>query len=158
MKRRVSRLLMMNTIKVAIAEDHRIFRKGIILSMQPYPQIQFIIEAGNGKELIDQLPGAVLPQVILMDLRMPVMDGIETTKYMASHYPDIYIICLTMFDDKRFVDHMMESGASGYLLKNAEPLEINNAIVEVVAKGHSVSILPGGILLNKTKLVAKTGG
>jgi DNA-binding NarL/FixJ family response regulator len=135
MKRQIRRLLFMNPINIAIAEDHRIFRKGIILSLRPYPHLHFVIEAGNGQELIDQMVGEDLPEVVLMDLRMPGMDGIAATKYMATHFPLIHIICLTMFEDQQFVTHMMESGASAYLLKNAEPREINTAIMEVISKG-----------------------
>jgi DNA-binding NarL/FixJ family response regulator len=124
----------MNPITIAIAEDHKIFRKGIILSLRPYPHLHFVIEAGNGQELIDQLPGDALPEVILMDLRMPVVDGIAATQYITAHYPGIRIICLTMFEDRQFVDHMMKSGASAYLLKNAEPSEINQAIIKVMAE------------------------
>jgi DNA-binding NarL/FixJ family response regulator len=141
----------MNPIKVAIAEDHRIFRKGIILSMQPYLHIHFVIEAGNGKELIEQLRDEAIPEVVLMDLRMPGMDGIETTKYMVRHYPQVYIICLTMFEDQQFVKEMMASGACGYLLKNAEPREINTAIVEVMSKGYYNSSFTNGILFKKAK-------
>ncbi|MEO5593936.1 MAG: response regulator transcription factor [Chitinophagaceae bacterium] len=140
----------MNSIKVAIAEDHRIFRKGIILSMQPYHHINFVIEAGNGKELIEQLHDGMLPEVVLMDLRMPGMDGIEATKYMVKHYPKVHIICLTMFEDQQFVKEMMESGACGYLLKNAEPREISTAIGEVVSKGYYNSTCSNGILFNKS--------
>ena len=139
MKRQIRRLTSMNPINVAIAEDHRIFRKGIILSLRPYPHLHFVIEAGNGQELIDQLPGDALPEVVLMDLRMPGMDGIAATKYIVTHYPHIHIICLTMFEDQQFVKHMMESGASAYLLKNAEPREINTAIMDVIAGGYQKS-------------------
>ena len=139
----------MQTIKVAIAEDHKIFRKGIILSMHPYRHINFVAEAGNGRELIDQLRCIELPEVVLMDIRMPGMDGIATTKYMAIHYPQVRIICLTMFDDKEFVTEMMASGACGYLLKNAEPGEINSAITEVATKGYYNSSVSSGVLFNK---------
>jgi DNA-binding NarL/FixJ family response regulator len=149
MKQPNRRLPHMNPIKVAIAEDHRIFRKGIILSMQPYPHINFMIEAGNGKELIEQIQGEAVPEVVLMDLRMPGMDGIEATKYMVKHYPQVYIICLTMFEDHQFVKEMMESGACGYLLKNAEPREISEAVVEVMSKGYYNSSCSSGVLFNK---------
>src|SRR4030088_2067977 len=129
----------MGPIKVAIADDHKIFRKGVVLSLRPYTNLKFVLEAENGQELIDQLaamPSDELPEVILMDLRMPVKDGIETTKVVARLYPQIHIITLTMYEDERFVSHMMEIGANGYLLKSADPGEIRKAITEVKAKGY----------------------
>ena len=120
----------MGFIKVAIADDHKIFRKGVILSLRAYSNIKFVQEAENGQELLDGLPVSQ-PDVILMDLRMPLKDGIETTKSIAKLYPQIHIIALTMYEDERFVSHMMEIGANGYLLKSADPAEIKRAIMEV---------------------------
>jgi DNA-binding NarL/FixJ family response regulator len=139
----------MGVIKVAIADDHKIFRKGVILSLRPYTNIKFVLEADNGQELIDGL-AASEAEVILMDLRMPLKDGIETTKFITKTYPNIYIIALTMFEDERFVSHMMEIGANGYLLKSAEPQEIRKAIVEVNAKGYYLNNFVNRILLKKS--------
>src|SRR3954466_13555668 len=125
----------MGVIKVAIADDHKIFRKGVILSLRPYNNIKFVQEAENGQELIEGI-AASEPDVVLMDLRMPLKDGIETTKFLSKNYPHINIIALTMFEDERFVSHLMEIGANGYLLKSADPQEIKRAIVEVSTKGY----------------------
>ena len=132
----ITSTISMNTLRLAIAEDHKIFRKGIILSLQPYKHIQFVAEAGNGQELIDQLNGNCKPDVILMDIRMPGIDGIAATKYIKANYPGIHIICLTMFEDRQFVDEMIRSGANAYLPKNAEPSLINSVIGEVMEKGY----------------------
>ena len=80
----------MGEIKVAIADDHKIFRKGVIISLRHYSNIKFVLEAENGQELIDGIEGAK-PDVVLMDLKMPVKDGIETTKYISLHYPSISV-------------------------------------------------------------------
>ena len=138
----------MEVIKVAIADDHKIFRKGVILSLRPFTNIKFVLEAENGEELINQLPG-VEPDVILMDLRMPGKDGIETTKLVSKQYPHIHVIVLSMYEDERFVSHMMENGANGYLLKNAEPQEIRRAIMEVHEKGYYLNNFVNRILLKK---------
>lgn len=143
----------MGPIKVAIADDHKIFRKGVILSLRPYTNLKFVLEAENGQELIDLLastPEEDKPEVILMDLRMPQKDGIETTKYVAKQYPSIHIIALTMYEDERFVSHMMEIGANGYLLKSADPGEIKKAILEVKAKGYYLNNFVNRILLKKS--------
>jgi DNA-binding NarL/FixJ family response regulator len=139
----------MGVIKVAIADDHKIFRKGVILSLRPYSAIKFVQEAENGQELLDGL-AASEPDVVLMDLRMPLKDGIETTKIIAKLYPSIHIIALTMYEDERFVSHMMEIGANGYLLKSADPSEIKRAIIEVATKGYYLNNFVNRILLKKS--------
>ena len=139
----------MSLIKVAIADDHKIFRKGVILSLRPYNNIKFVQEADNGQQLIDGIEESK-PDVILMDLRMPLKDGIETTKYVTKVYPNIYVLALTMFEDERFVSHMMEIGANGYLLKSAEPQEIKKAIVEVSSKGYYLNNFVNRILLKNS--------
>lgn len=143
----------MGPIKVAIADDHKIFRKGVILSLRPYTNLKFVLEAENGQELINLLAATAdeeKPEVILMDLRMPQKDGIETTKIVAKQYPSIHIIALTMYEDERFVSHMMEIGANGYLLKSADPGEIKKAILEVKAKGYYLNNFVNRILLKKS--------
>ncbi|MBX2930369.1 MAG: response regulator transcription factor [Chitinophagaceae bacterium] len=141
-------------IRVAIADDHKIFRKGVILCLRPYANIKFVLEADNGEDLLNNLKEAD-PQVILMDLRMPVKDGIEATKYISKHYPNIAVLILTMHDEEKFVTHLMENGANGYLLKSADPLEIKKAITEVVAKGYYLNNFVNRILLKRAHAKAK---
>jgi DNA-binding NarL/FixJ family response regulator len=144
----------MGVIKVAIADDHKIFRKGVILSLRPYSAIKFVQEAENGQELLDGLASSE-PDVVLMDLRMPQKDGIETTKIIAKQFPSIHIIALTMYEDERFVSHMMEIGANGYLLKSADPSEIKRAIIEVATKGYYLNNFVNRILLKKSHVRTK---
>ena len=144
----------MSQIKVAIADDHQIFRKGVILSLRAYPSLKFVLEAENGDELLAGLETAQ-PDVILMDLRMPGKDGIETTKIVSKKYPNIHILVLTMYEDERFVTHLMENGANGYLLKNSDPAEIKKAILEVTAKGYYLNNFVNRILLKKSHTKAK---
>ncbi|MBN8860572.1 MAG: response regulator transcription factor [Sphingobacteriales bacterium] len=139
----------MSIIKVAIADDHKIFRKGVILSLRQYTNIKFVLEAENGEELLNGLPEAE-PDVVLMDLRMPVKDGIEATKTISKDFPRIHVIVLTMYEDERFVSHLMENGANGYLLKSADPSEIKKAILEVVAKGYYLNNFVNKVLLKKS--------
>ena len=139
----------MGTIQVAIADDHKIFRKGVILSLRPYNNIKFVLEADNGDDLLSQLEEA-RPDVILMDLRMPGKDGIDTTRIVSKQYPHIKVLVLSMYEDERFVYHLMENGANGYLLKSAEPNEIRRAIIEVYEKGYYLNNFVNRILLKKS--------
>jgi DNA-binding NarL/FixJ family response regulator len=138
----------MDAIKVAIADDHKIFRKGVILSLRPFGNIKFVQEAENGDELLAGIAESA-PDVVLMDLRMPGKDGIETTKIISKQYPHIYVLVLSMHEDERFVSHMMENGANGYLLKNAEPQEIKKAIMDVYEKGYYLNNFVNRILIKK---------
>lgn len=139
----------MGFIKVAIADDHKIFRKGVILSLRPFTNLKFVLEAENGEELLKGIPEAE-PDVVLMDLRMPGKDGIETTKMMAKLYPKIKVVVLTMYEDERFVYHLMENGANGYLLKNAEPQDIRRAVMDVYEKGYYLNNFVNRILLKRS--------
>ena len=91
-----------------------------------------------------------------MDLRMPVKDGIEATKTISKDFPKIHVIVLTMYEDERFVSHLMENGANGYLLKSADPSEIKKAIVEVVTKGYYLNNFVNKVLLKKSHARTKT--
>jgi DNA-binding NarL/FixJ family response regulator len=141
--------LSMQVIKVAIADDHKIFRKGVILSLRPFTNLKFVLEAENGEDLLQGITSTE-PDVILMDLRMPQKDGIETTKILSKAHPRMHVIVLSMYEDENFVYHLMENGAHGYLLKNAEPQEIRRAIMEVHEKGYYLNNFVNRILLKRS--------
>src|SRR6478672_2655329 len=135
-------------IKVAIADDHQIFRKGVILSMRPFTNIKFVMEAENGEDLLQKLPEA-MPDVVLCDLKMPVKDGIDATKIITKKYPQIRVIILTMYEDERFVGHLMDCGAAGYLLKSTDPAEIKRAILDVMRTGFYLNPFVNKVLIKK---------
>jgi DNA-binding NarL/FixJ family response regulator len=145
----------MGPIRVAIADDHKIFRKGVILSLRSYTNILFVQEVNDGEELIEGL-STYRPEVVLLDLKMPKKDGIETTKWISREYPDIKIIILTMFEDERYVGHLMEHGANGYILKSADPSEIRKAILEARAKGFYLNSFVNRVLLKKSHAKVRT--
>ena len=120
---------MKSKINVVVADDHALFRKGLIMLLEDIDFVEKIYEAGDGKELLRLLETAEsLPDVILLDLRMPVMDGVEATEKIRELYPGVRIIILTMQDDENFIVFMIEKGISGYLLKNVEPDELEKAL------------------------------
>ncbi|MEM6264814.1 MAG: response regulator transcription factor [Bacteroidota bacterium] len=122
-------------IKVAIAEDHRIFQRGVELILEDFEDVNLALIANNGKDLIEKL-GNTPVDIILMDLEMPEMDGIEATKYVHEHFPEIKIILLTMHHSDQYVSYMVELGVSAYLLKDeADPERtLYEAITTVVEK------------------------
>lgn len=122
-------------IKVAIVDDHKIFREGLKSTLGDYGGIHLLSESCNGKEIVDRLTHEQ-PDVVLMDMKMPVMDGIQATTLINKNYKNIKILALSMFDDDKYILSMMKAGARGYLLKSAEPDEIVEAIKAVNDKGY----------------------
>lgn len=106
----------MSTIKIAIADDYKIFREGIKVGLASDENIKVILEADNGEDLITGMEEN-RPEVILMDLKMPIMDGMEATRVIRKKYNSVKILVVTMYDDDKFIIHLMENGANGYLLK-----------------------------------------
>ncbi|MCK7555166.1 response regulator transcription factor [Chitinophaga sedimenti] len=125
---------MLPPIKVAIADDHKIFRSGVINTLTPYENINVVFEAEDGEHLLDIMT-TQLPDVILMDLKMPKLDGIQATVQVKEKYPEVKVIILTMYEDDNFIVHLVENGANAYLLKNSEPEEIYEAICTTFEKG-----------------------
>lgn len=121
----------MSQIKVYIADDQTLFRKGMGRLVRSFPNVAEVKEAGNGKELLDLIKEEK-PNVVLMDLEMPVMDGIEATEKVLAKYPDVKIIILSMHDSQQHIFYLMEVGAHAFLLKNAEPEEVQEAINSVL--------------------------
>jgi len=117
-------------IKVLIADDHEIFRDGLKLMLGSVDTIDLAGEAANGKELA-ALVDKMNPDVVVTDIKMPVMDGPQVTKYIMQHHPLVKVIALSMFDDEELILEMLESGATGYLLKNADKSEMIDAIHSV---------------------------
>jgi DNA-binding NarL/FixJ family response regulator len=125
----------MEKIKLAIADDHKIFRNGLKATLEDCENFDLVLEASNGKQLTAMLTD-VTPDVILMDIKMPEMDGIQTTAFVKQKYKHIKVLALSMFNEDKYIVDMMKAGASGYLLKNAEPEEIIEAISTVYHKDY----------------------
>lgn len=138
----------MNKIKYAIADDHKIFRRGIIAALADTPELKLVLEAENGKELLNGLIKNK-PDVILLDLKMPEMDGIEAAQQIRKTDDEVKIIVISMYDEDKYVIHLMELGANGYLLKNAEPEEIKTAIFSAYENGYYFNDFMNRALLKK---------
>ena len=118
----------MKTVKILIADDHDLIREGLKSLLEPEPSITIIAEAINGEEVLAQIKQLPELDIILMDINMPVMDGIDTTLKIKENYPEIGIIVLTMYNRKEFVKNLIASGADGYVLKNSGKKVLMEAI------------------------------
>ncbi|WBL25912.1 response regulator [Zunongwangia sp. HGR-M22] len=117
-------------IRVVLAEDHLAVADGILAYFKYHDQISIIGQATNGKELLE-LVEKYIPDVVLTDIKMPVMDGIEAAKLIKAKFDRIGIIAFSMFDQDEAVDKMLQAGATGYLLKNSSLAEMEKAIIDV---------------------------
>ncbi len=115
-------------IKVAIADDHTLFIDGIKSILSKEPDIEIVTEASNGLELIKEVERGPSPDIIVIDIRMPVMDGITATRVLTKKYPHIPVLALTMYDQSADVFEMLEVGAKGYVTKEVEKEELIMAL------------------------------
>jgi len=141
----------MSKIRIAIADDYKIFREGLKVGLSSDENLEVIMEADNGEDLLTALE-TTSPDVIIMDLKMPIMDGMEATKAVRKKYPSIKVLVVTMYDDDKFIIHLMENGANGYLLKNTEPDEIRKSIYAVHENGYYFNDVVNKALLKKLVL------
>ena len=117
-------------IKVAICVDHTLFRQGLAALVNDFDGIKVILQAKNGFDLLEKVP-TNKPDVVLLDLEMPEMDGIETTKRLKATHQEIKIIIVSVFNQEKYILHLLDCDVNGYLFKNAEPEEVEAAIREV---------------------------
>lgn len=126
----------MKKFNLAIVDDESLFRKGLKRLICDNDHCQFLFEAGNGLELLEILGRRdTLPSVILLDIQMPIKDGIETLPILQQKYPDIQVIVISSHYNANLIIKMIELGASAFLSKSAEPEDLKKTIEEVVAKG-----------------------
>jgi len=118
-------------IQIALVDDHRLFRSGIAALIDSFGGYNILFEAAHGQELIRSIDSGLVPDIILLDINMPVMDGISTAQWLRKYHPSIRIIILSMFEDAEKVLLMVRAGVKGYLLKDAEPDEFERALIKV---------------------------
>jgi DNA-binding NarL/FixJ family response regulator len=153
-------------IKLALVDDHAILRKSLAIVINLLHGFETIFQASNGQDFINQLCKKPLPDIVLMDITMPVMDGVETTRWLKQHHPGIKVIVLSMLKNELVLIRMLRNGARGYLLKDADPEELHKALWQVYEKGYYHNELftplmqvqtdlekePTGIMLNEKEL------
>lgn len=138
-------------ISIAIVDDHTLFRRGISALMGEFKELHVVFEAGNGEQMQQMLGKNPLPQVILMDITMPLMNGYESTCWLKENYPNIKVLALSMFEDDKAVVKMIRCGACGYVLKESSPIELLDAIKIIFTKGFYFNELVSGNLVRSIK-------
>lgn len=135
-------------INIAIVDDHTLFRNGVAALMNEFEELNVIFSAGSCEEMQDMLAKSLFPDIILMDINMPVIDGYKATAWLKETYPNIKVLALSMFDDEKAVIGMIKSGACGYVLKESKPRDVLEAIKITYAKGVYINELVSGKLLH----------
>ncbi|MDA9555524.1 response regulator transcription factor [Pelobium sp.] len=118
-------------ISVALVDDHTMFRQGILNILTESGEVDILFEADNGQVMIQKIAQTGIPDVFLMDINMPVMDGYESTQWLKRNYPESKILALSMFDEEVAVLGMLRNGAGGYLIKHSKASELIHAIKEI---------------------------
>lgn len=136
---------MHSKLKVYLADDHTLFRKAMMTMMQQFTRVGEVKDAENGKELLT-LVKSDTPDVVLVDLQMPIMDGVEASETILKRFPGVKVIVLTMHDSEKYIMHMIELGVHAFLLKNTEPAELERAIYQVVEKDFYHNDLVANVL------------
>jgi two-component system invasion response regulator UvrY len=126
-------------IQVAIADDHTLLRKALAKLVGSFENYTVLFEADNGKEIKKRINEHLVPDLILLDVNMPEMDGFETAGWLNKNYPKIKVLALSMFSDERTIIRMLRQGARGYIMKNIDPEELKKALDSVVTKNFYLS-------------------
>ena len=126
----------MTKIRIALVDDHVILRKSLAILIELLRDFEIVLEAGNGQELINELKTKPIPDIVLLDITMPVMDGVETAWWLKQHHPDVKVLALSMIKNDFIIIRMLKNGARGYILKDCEPGELKAALHQVHEKGY----------------------
>lgn len=140
-------------VKVLVVDDHRVVRAGLVALLQQQPGLTVVGEAGNGEEAVTQAL-ALQPDVVLMDMQMPVLNGVDATRQIKAARPQIEVLVLTTYDDDALIWGGLQAGAKGYLLKDAPPEELLRAI-RAVAAGQTV--VPPDVAARLVQVISQGG-
>ena len=121
--------------KVALVDDHALLRSGLASVVNSFGEFTVVFEADHGKQFIELLKTKERPDIVLLDINMPEMDGFETSKWIRNNCPEIKILVLSMRDDDHSIIRMLQNGAKGYILKDTKPESLRTALREVSDRG-----------------------
>lgn len=137
-----------NKIKVALVDDHVLLRKGLAALVNSFDDFIVVFEADNGQDMQQKIKTDNLPDLVLLDINMPKMDGYASAQWLKQTYPLVKIMALSMYDNENAVIRMFKAGARGYILKDCEPPELKTALLSVIEKGYFYSELVTGKLIH----------
>lgn len=140
---------------IVLADDHILLRNGLASLVQSHGYT-VLFEADNGMDFIKKINPLRLPDIVLMDINMPHMDGYETTRWLKKYHPQVKVLALSMYDNEAAVIRMLQAGAKGYILKDCEPTELLTAINSLLNKGFYYSELVSGRLINAINKMENT--
>lgn len=139
-----------NSIKVGMVEDHVLFRNSLSTTLNTFDNCEVVLEASNGQEMIQKFSNSntEIPDIILLDLNMPIMDGFETANWLKKHYPNVSILMLTMYDSELTLIRLLQAGVKGFIKKDIEIAELKFAIAALQSSGYYYSNSTTGRLAN----------
>lgn len=140
---------MSDKIKIALADDHNLFRKGVEELIEDFDNMEVLYSVPNGQELINKLSSGKLPDVCLLDINMPELNGFETARKIKEQWPDIKILAVSVYDSEFNIIGMLRAGAGGYILKDAQPDALKKAIEGIYENGFYHSELVTGKILHR---------
>ena len=135
-------------IQVAIADDHKLLRNGLVRLVSTFDKYNVIFEADNGRQIKEKLGEHIIPDIIILDVNMPDVDGFQTAQWLHKNFPQVKILALSMFSDENIIIRMLRLGAKGYILKNIEPEELKNALDSIVQKDFYLSEYISGKIIS----------
>jgi two-component system, NarL family, invasion response regulator UvrY len=137
-----------STIKVALADDHLLLRSALATLINSFGDCRVLYQAGTGKELVEHFKTGIIPDVLILDLNMPDMDGFETADWMQKNFPNVNVLMLTMYDSELSLIRLLQAGVKGFLKKDIHPNELKFAINSVMQSGYYYSNHTTGKLVN----------
>ena len=136
------------TIKIALADDHTLFRSALASVINKTGNYSIVIEAGTGSELLAKIGEGIIPEIVLLDLNMPALDGYETARWLQINYPDVHVIILTMYHTEQMMIRLLQAGVKGFLTKDMEISELRSALSSVIKSGYYHTNNTTGRLIN----------
>jgi two-component system, NarL family, invasion response regulator UvrY len=143
-------------VQVVLVDDHTLLRNGLASLIHSFDGYHILFEASNGRDFEGRLDANHLPEIVLMDINMPEMDGYDTTQWLKKNYPEIKVLALSMYDSEPSIIRMLKCGAKGYILKDIEPSEFKTALDSLVRKGFYYSEMVTGKLIHAVNFLEES--